>query len=208
MGKIVTCGNHSERIRSDCQVILELTNKDGIDIQLHSKVKSLYGDSIIALTKEIFNFFDVVNARIKINDSGALPYVIAARIEAALKQLIESDKEYLPDFHPDNTAPLSTTRERHRISRLYIPGNSPGLMINAGLHHPDGIILDLEDAVAPDKKHEARYIVRNALRAVSFYGAERMVRINQIPLGLLDLDFIIPHKVNLVLIPNARAANK
>jgi citrate lyase subunit beta / citryl-CoA lyase len=201
LGKIITCGNQGERILSDCQVIIELTDNNGIEIQLNSKVKSLYGDSIIALTKDIFNFFGIPNARININDSGALPYVISARIEAAIKQLIESDKEYLPDFHIDNSLSLSTLRERHRISRLYLPGNSPGLMINAGLHHPDGIILDLEDAVAPEKKHEARFIVRNALRAVSFYGAERMVRINQIPAGLADLDYIIPHRVNLILIP-------
>ncbi|MDP4291887.1 MAG: aldolase/citrate lyase family protein [Bacteroidota bacterium] len=201
MGKIVTCGNQGERIRSDCQVILELTDAGGIDIQLISKVKSLYEDSIITLTKEIFSFFNIANARIQINDSGALPHVIAARLESAIKLLIDSDKEYLPDFHPDNKRDLSTPREKHRISRLYIPGNSPELMINAGLHHPDGIILDLEDAVAPDKKHEARFMVRNALRAIYFHGAERMVRINQIPGGIADLDYIIPHKVNLLLIP-------
>jgi citrate lyase subunit beta/citryl-CoA lyase len=208
LGKTVTCGNHSERIRSDCQVILELTDNDGLDIQLNSKVKSLYGDSIIALTREIFSFFGVENARIIINDSGALPFVIAARIEAALKQLLISDKEYLPDFHPDNIVSLTTSREKSRISRLYIPGNSPGLMINAGLHHPDGIILDLEDAVAPDKKYEARFVVRNALRALSFHDSERMVRINQIPSGLADLDFIIPHGVNLVLIPKCENSNQ
>lgn len=205
MGKIVTCGNQGERVRSDCQVILELTDNNGLDIQLNSKVKSLYGDSIISLTKDIFNFFGIPNARITINDTGALPYVISARIEAAIKQLIESDKEFLPEFHIDNSLSLSTVRERHRISRLYIPGNNPGLMINAGLHHPDGIILDLEDAVAPEKKQEARFVVRNALRAVSFHGAERMVRINQIPAGLADLDFIIPHRVNLILIPKCES---
>lgn len=203
MGKVVTCGNQGERIRSDCQVKLELSDRDGLDIQLNSKVKSLYGDSIIALTKEIFNFFGIVNARIQIDDSGALPYVIMARIEAVIKLLTESDKEYLPDFHPSNNS--ATTRDNNRVSRLYIPGNSPALIINSGLHHPDGIILDLEDAVAPDKKYEARFIVRNALCAVNFYGAERMVRINQIPAGLNDLDFIIPHRANLILIPKCES---
>jgi len=208
LGKIVSCGNHGERIRSDCHVTIELSDVKGLDIQLKSKVKSLYGDAIIAQTKEIINFFDIQNAKIQINDTGALPYVIAARIEAAIKLLIETDKEFLPDFHSDLKTPETTPRDRHRVSRLYIPGNSPGLLINAGLHHPDGIILDLEDAVAPDKKHEARFLVRNALRAVNFYGAERMVRINQIPAGLQDLDFIIPHHVNLVLIPKCETAEQ
>jgi citrate lyase subunit beta/citryl-CoA lyase len=82
-----------------------------------------------------------------------------------------------------------------------LPGNTPSLAINAGIHHPDGVILDLEDAVAPDKKFEAQFLVRNMLRGIDFYGAERMVRINQIPRGIEDLDFIIPHNVNLILVP-------
>ncbi len=52
-------------------------------------------------------------------------------------------------------------------------------MINAGLHTADGFILDLEDSVAPEKKDEARILVRNALRQLDFCGAEKMVRINR-----------------------------
>ena len=74
-------------------------------------------------------------------------------------------------------------------------------MINAGIHKPDGVILEYEDAVAHDKKLEARFLVRNTLRSLNFYGAERMVRINQIPAGLEDLNYIVPHNVNLIIIP-------
>jgi citrate lyase subunit beta/citryl-CoA lyase len=81
-------------------------------------------------------------------------------------------------------------------------------MINAGVHKPNGIILDLEDAVAVTKKEEARYLVRNALRSLDFYGAERMVRINQVPAGLADLDFIVPHNVNLILVPKCESADQ
>jgi citrate lyase subunit beta/citryl-CoA lyase len=80
-------------------------------------------------------------------------------------------------------------------------------MINAGLHSADGIILDLEDSVAPEKKDEARILVRNALRQINFYGAERMVRINQGVRGLEDLHSIIPHNVNLVLLPKCESAD-
>jgi citrate lyase subunit beta/citryl-CoA lyase len=55
--------------------------------------------------------------------------------------------------------------------------------------------------VAPDRKDEARILVRNALRAVNFYGAERMIRINQGERGMEDLEALIPHNVQLVLIP-------
>ncbi|OFY44984.1 MAG: hypothetical protein A2Z69_03135 [Bacteroidetes bacterium RBG_13_44_24] len=75
------------------------------------------------------------------------------------------------------------------------------MMLNAGLHSADGIILDLEDSVAPEKKEEARILVRNALRQVDFRGAERMVRINRGETGLKDLRTVIPHNVNLILLP-------
>jgi citrate lyase subunit beta/citryl-CoA lyase len=81
-------------------------------------------------------------------------------------------------------------------------------MINAGIHKPDGIILDLEDAVAPNKKYEARFLVRNALRNIDFYSAERMVRINQVPAGLNDLEFLVPHNVNLILVPKCESADQ
>ena len=77
-------------------------------------------------------------------------------------------------------------------------------MLNAGLHGPDGVILDLEDSVAPTQKEAARYVVRNVLRSVDFFGAERMVRINQGQLGLDDLPFLVPHNVHIILIPEVR----
>jgi citrate lyase subunit beta/citryl-CoA lyase len=79
-------------------------------------------------------------------------------------------------------------------------------MLNAGLHHPDGIILDLEDAVAPAEKIAARHIVRNALRVLDFFGCETMVRINQGPQGLEDLKGIGLAQVDLVLVPKVEEA--
>jgi len=119
--------------------------------------------------------------------------------------LIDTDLEFLPEFLKENN--YTSTRDRFRFSRLYLPGNAPGLMINAGLHSADGIILDLEDSVAPEKKDEARILVRNALRQINFCGAERMVRINQGKRGLEDLHFVIPQNVNLVLLPKCESAD-
>jgi citrate lyase subunit beta/citryl-CoA lyase len=59
------------------------------------------------------------------------------------------------------------------------------------LHGPDAVILDLEDSVHLAEKGAARILVRNALRAVDFGAAERIVRINQLPLGLADLEEIV-----------------
>jgi len=202
---IASAGNSGPKVRSDCEITLELKVEGGIIIDLVSKVKVLYGESIKSLTCELLEFFGVKNAIVKINDSGALPFVIAARLESSVKQLINTDLDYLPEFISEND--YSTTRDRFRFTRLYLPGNTPGLMINAGLHSADGIILDLEDSVAPEKKDEARFLVRNALRQINFYGAERMVRINQGVRGLEDLHFVIPHNVNLILIPKCESAD-
>jgi citrate lyase subunit beta/citryl-CoA lyase len=82
-----------------------------------------------------------------------------------------------------------------------LPGTEPKYAINASLHGPDAIILDLEDSVHPSEKDAARLLTRNTLRAVSFGECERMVRINQLPLGLEDLAEIIPEAPDLILIP-------
>jgi citrate lyase subunit beta/citryl-CoA lyase len=197
--KIAAAGNSGPKVRSDCEITIEPGSRGGISIDLTSRVKALYGDSIKSLCMEILSFFRIRNAKVTINDSGALPFVIAARIEAAVKKLEETENEYLPGMARENL--YSTTRDRFRFSRLYLPGNTPGLMINAGLHHADGIILDLEDSVAPDKKDEARILVRNALRQLDFRGAERMVRINQGEAGIKDLRSVIPHNTHMILIP-------
>jgi citrate lyase subunit beta / citryl-CoA lyase len=201
---VAIAGISGPKVRSDCEISLELRSEGGIIIDLTSKVKVLYGESIKSLTSSVMDFFGIKNALVKINDSGALPFVISARLESAVKQLVMTDLEYLPEFIPENR--YSTVRDRFRFTRLYIPGNTPGLMINAGLHSPDGIILDLEDSVGDEKKKEGRILVRNALRQINFFGAERMVRINQGERGLEDLNFLIPHNVNLILIPKCETA--
>jgi citrate lyase subunit beta/citryl-CoA lyase len=194
-----TSGNSGPKIRSDCKMTLVLKNEGGLNVDLESRVKTLYGSSIIRQCEDILEFYGIKNAQLIVDDSGALPFVISARLESAIKKLVKTNLDYLPEFREGNS--YQTDWNRFRITRLYIPGNSPWLMINAGLHSADGIILDLEDSVAPDKKDEARILVRNALRQINFYGAERMVRINQGKVGLTDLEYVIPHNVNLILIP-------
>lgn len=206
MGKLVTVGNKGKGVRSDCFVTLELTEQGGIQLAIESKVEVMYGADIRKQVLAVLGFFEISNANIKVEDSGALPFVITARVEAAVKKCITTDKHFLPPLLSENQ--YSTLKERNRFSRLYLPGNSPSLMINAGIHKPDGVILDLEDAVAPDKKDEARFLVRNALCGVDFYGAERMVRINQGERGVEDLEYIVPHNVNLILLPKCEQAEQ
>ncbi len=199
-----TAGNKGEKDRSDCYVSLELKTSGGIQINITSKVATLYGEAIDDLCLSVLTYFGIENALLEVEDKGALPFVMAARLEAAVKQVIQTDVEYLPEILPENL--YATRKDKLRISRLFLPGNTPSLMINAGIHKPNAIILDLEDAVAPNRKKEARFLVRNVLRSLDFMGAERMVRINQGQLGLEDLDYVIPHNVNLIMVPKCEDA--
>ncbi len=203
-GNFAKSGNSGPKVRSDCEMSLELREEGGIIIELKSKVGVLYGESIRRQSIEILNYYQIRDAFLTIDDSGALPFVISARLESAIKKLISTKLDYLPEMPEENK--YSTLPDRFRFTRLYLPGNTPGLMINAGLHSADGIILDLEDSVAPGRKDEARILVRNALRQLDFNGAERMVRINQGDRGVKDLEAVIPQNVNLVLIPKCEDA--
>jgi citrate lyase subunit beta/citryl-CoA lyase len=204
---IFTSGIKSDKVRSDCYMELSIKNSGGIKLNLQSKVESMYGKSIRTLINDILKTFEIKNASLLVEDYGALPFTLAARMENAIKRALpKTKKEFLLPFNKKSL--YKTSKDRLRRSRLYLPGNEPKYFINAGLHEPDGIILDLEDSVAPPQKDSAQLLVRNALRSVDFYSGERMVRINQLPKGLDDLDFIVPHNVHVILIPKCESADQ
>ncbi len=199
----VSSGNKRDAVRSDCFTELWDEGYASNQVFLKSKVKALYGKSIETLCLEMLEFFGLQGVSVNIEDSGALPFVIAARLEAAIKQFNSIEKSFLFEKLPENDYPIAPNRFRR--SRLYVPGNNPKMMINAGIYGSDAVILDLEDAVHPAKKAEAAILVRNALCQVNFYGAERMVRINQVPEGLNDLEYIVPFGVHTIVIPKCES---
>jgi citrate lyase subunit beta/citryl-CoA lyase len=177
-----------------------IRDSGGVRVELKSKVAGMFGDRIISLLEQGCRVLGIEHAEVAVEDQGALPFTLAARLETAVRRAgVEIAEEFLLPM--SDKCSYGSEAERLRRSRLYLPGNEPKFYVNAGLHAPDGVILDLEDSVAPAEKDAARALVRNALRAVDFYGAERMVRINQGAAGLEDLEWIVPHNVNLVLIP-------
>jgi citrate lyase subunit beta / citryl-CoA lyase len=185
-------------------LFVEMSTGPGVSIALESTVATLYGDHLRGVIRQTAEHLGLRDVAIRVSDMGALDWVVQARLEAAARQL-GVRQEALPAPFPGND--YAVKRDRMRRSRLYLPGNQPDLMTNAGLFGPDGIILDLEDAVAPVQKAAARLLVRNALRAVDFLGAERMVRINQLPLGFEDLAAVVPQGVHTLLIPKAERAS-
>jgi len=199
-------GHSGPEIRSDLHVSIEPCERGGIAVELESRVKPYYGDSIRRQAEEVLEALGIRHAQVQIHDEGALPFVIAARIEAAVRRAgLGEGTRVLPDRI---ALPESSARDRLRRSRLYIPGSEPKYFVNAALHGADAIILDLEDSVHASEKDAARLLVRNALRAVDFLQCERMVRINQLPLGLEDLDEIVPESPDLILIPKVESPSQ
>lgn len=194
-------------IRSDCIVRYRPKGTGGLDIGLESKVAVMYGAAIRQLAGQTLADLGITHCALHIEDYGALPFVIQARIEAAVKMAHpEIEATSLPELKDHSRQ--ASRRDRFRRSRLYIPGTMPKFMLNAGIHQPDAIILDLEDSVAPPEKLSARFIVRNALRTLDFFGAEPMVRINQGELGMQDLEAVVPQPMHLILIPKAETADQ
>ena len=196
MGEAGHCGRD---VRSDLHVAIEARDSGGLEITMQSRVAAYYGDSIVSQARQVLDVLGIKHARVELRDEGALPFVISARIETAARRAglglgrkASPEKIALPEPSP---------RDRLRRSRLYLPGSEPKYFINAALHGPDAIILDLEDSVHHAEKDAARILARNTLRAVDFGKCERMVRINQLPLGLEDLAEIVPESPDLVLLP-------
>lgn len=197
--RVAEAGHWGKEVRSDAHVWIEPRDRGSIDIVLESRVSPYYGDAIREQAERVLGELNVQHAQVLIHDEGALPYVIAARMEAAVHRVgLGQNLRSLPE---KVTLSPASVRDRLRRSRLYLPGSEPKYFINAALHGPDAIILDLEDSVHPSEKDAARLLVRNALRSVDFGPCERMVRINQLPLGLDDLNEIIPESPDLILIP-------
>ena len=203
--KNFTSGNPT--IKSDFYVEYKPANSGGIKINIQSKTKVLHNSKLESSSQNTLIDLNVKHGTLSVIDNGGQYFVLQARIETTVKAAIPgTNNEALSPFKKH--AQYNSTRDRFRRSRLYLPGNQAKLMLNAGIHKPDAIILDLEDSVALSEKIAARFIVRNALRTLDFFGAERMVRINQGDLGLKDLDTIIPQNVHLILVPKVENANQ
>ena len=90
-----------------------------------------------------------------------------------------------------------------RRSMLFLPGNTPNIIVNAEILGADAVIRDLEDAVAPAEKDSARILVRSAISRMGFGKCEVIVRINSTDTDdwRKDLDAILPVKPNLIMPP-------
>lgn len=106
--------------------------------------------------------------------------------------------------------PLAVAAVRPRRSLLFVPGLRPELIAKADAAGPDLVCVDLEDAVAPDRKAEARAATFAALAGTATMRAELLVRINGLSTeaGLEDLTALLraDRPPAGIMIPKTRAA--
>lgn len=101
------------------------------------------------------------------------------------------------------------TTVRPRRSVLYMPGSNARALEKGRSLPADGLILDLEDAVAPDAKAAARDTIAQALAAGGYGGRELIVRVNGLntPWGYDDLRMAAASGADAVLLPKVESAD-
>jgi len=99
---------------------------------------------------------------------------------------------------------------RPRRSLLFIPGSNPRALEKARALPADGLIIELEDAVAAEAKEEARAIVAAALAAGGYGGRELVLRVNPLdtPWGHADLAAAATLPIDAVLLPKVESADR
>jgi citrate lyase subunit beta / citryl-CoA lyase len=99
---------------------------------------------------------------------------------------------------------------RPRRSLLFMPGSNPRALEKARSLPADGLIIDLEDAVAAEAKEEARAIVAAALAAGGYGGREIVLRVNPLdtPWGHADLAAAATLPIDAVLLPKVESADR
>jgi len=102
---------------------------------------------------------------------------------------------------------INTSRPRRSV--LFMPGANTRALEKAKSLPADSLILDLEDAVAPDAKAQARENIRTAL-ATGFGHREAVVRINGLNTqwGLDDLKAFADTKADAILLPKVESASQ
>lgn len=92
---------------------------------------------------------------------------------------------------------------------LFLPGNNPGMLQNGGVFGSDAVILDLEDAVSPQEKDAARYLVGHALRHVNYRKSKKVVRINPLDCGgAEDIAAMVSCEPDALMLPKVDTADE
>ena len=99
--------------------------------------------------------------------------------------------------------------EKLRRTMMFVPGNNPAMVKDAGIFGADSIMFDLEDAVSLSEKDAARYLVYEALKTVDYGRSELVVRINGLdtPFYRNDIKAMVKAGIDVIRLPKVETAD-
>lgn len=103
---------------------------------------------------------------------------------------------------------MANTTERLRRTMMFVPGNNPAMIKDAGIFGADSIMFDLEDAVSMAEKDAARYLVYEAITTIDYGDAELVVRINGLdtPYYQNDIKAMVKAGIDVIRLPKVETA--
>ena len=106
---------------------------------------------------------------------------------------------------------VEQARPRLHRSELAVPGSNPSLFEKSAKSKADIVFLDLEDAVAPDEKEQARRNVITALNDIDWGDRTMMLRINGLDTYYMYRDVVdvveVCPRLDMILIPKVGIAS-
>jgi citrate lyase subunit beta/citryl-CoA lyase len=185
--------------KADCLVVARSAQRASITVR--SKSPDLVEVGVRAVVDAMLEALGNPAVALDVQEAGALDYVLAARIEAAVRRLFPDVRPAIPAVGRAPSAP-----DRPRRSRLYAPGSNPRVLVGVDIHGADCVLLDLEDSVPPGEKAAARILVKRLLATVPF-PEEVWVRINPLDRGGLDdLREVLEGRPHGICLPKAESA--
>ncbi|WP_239456710.1 citrate (pro-3S)-lyase subunit beta [Pediococcus acidilactici] len=99
--------------------------------------------------------------------------------------------------------------ERLRRTMMFVPGNNPAMVKDAGIYGADSIMFDLEDAVSMAEKDAARFLVAEAIKTQDYGDAELVVRVNgqDTPFYRNDVLAMVKAGIEVIRLPKAESAD-
>lgn len=103
---------------------------------------------------------------------------------------------------------MAEIKECLRRTMMFVPGNNPAMVKDAGIYGADSIMFDLEDAVSMAEKDAARDLVYEALQTQDYGDAELVVRVNgqDTPYYANDVRAMVKAGIDVVRLPKAEDA--
>src|SRR3981081_395802 len=101
ISRATEAGHWGKEIRSDVHVAFEVRDGGGVEISLESRVAPYYGNAILEQARAGLDELCAKHSGVWLHDAGALPFVSAARLEAAARRAgLALGKQSLPMQHP------------------------------------------------------------------------------------------------------------